>query len=1211
MLAAVLCLGGASAEVTLSSNATGFRSVIVEVHDDHGAEVVLAKFESQEKALRVQREQYPPNTRFATQDSHVHVMYHALPHHKELGQEPHHMLSFKNARQFHAHSWDTELEEFTSGFEKHDYACIDFVVPDHVDVVTIDDQILKKTFEVRIPLHTEIHAGKYSRHTRDVLQRGADILGEFDPVQIEDTNGEALPRAGPVETQQNFVFLSGGYTDQASFVTDLQKVVRILEQGCQGCPNTDDLQATIPFIRYSKTFNVFGVYQKSAEAGASVPQKGITVNNNLECSYGTVVHRALFCSPSKVIALADTASCGAQGKTNVVAIVLVNAADYGGAASYRPTVRVGSFSMKHFNLDLDEERGVFTSLFFHEVGHCYSDLMDEYDTGLQESTEITYPNCAFSTQIGETQWAYWLSFNPATWGANEKYYTLGPQTVCGWSNYVKPSGECFMEKLTSNGNVPRLCPVCREKSVTQFYATGMDITYPKCPLESQILYIDTVTPVHIFINKFIIALQNVGEGGSVSASWSCATAGGSSKTLTQQSTTDASFVVVNSTHFESCGGTIGTPINVSVTVKDETLWVQPNYPGMADWKTQLTQTYQWEVRRVADVTADSVGSNVTKLNCLGTDPTTSLPSANFPVNVDKATTEYYQQCRDGFDCQTTYSGRAYTEATAEVVDAAEDVESLILGPAGIGVGCGIIFFLVIWLLLARRCSYARTKSIFATKHDRFVGIIRKIIIISGIFFVLVSIACMVVGLMWYNDVGAFLKLVLIAAFILCICLFFMAFVGTVAAYYRAKVLLFINSFGLLCSLAVMCYATHVVNYVGQHITDGGCPQLDSAATQSPGTEATLLQPPCAKDDTDIAICGIEGVGCELRELWKTLVKNYPDKICAFQSELKCGGYTQPCNKGVSTDFCPVGCDSVNAEYGDACKVKLQDDIEEQCKKLFPFMIVLTIAMALAMMNNLSLACLLSRQQKAQHKQQRASLATYTDKMRNRQGDIKMKGTQNRALRLMRALSQSQRDKMQDRFKSADRDGNGTLDEREMRMFLRAVLCKDLTRKELDEVFTKADINKDGKLDFEEFCAAFKTDPREEYMDNDDEVEMTSPTSPGGPTFADVEKAGGASPNQYARFDQDSAGLAHNNTDFGGTGGKPSAFGREASSDLVVPNRRARSDSRNTSYSDYGGDSSAPVYDYPPLFFSSGRGFTWGLSSLLTAVVAPRGKTRYS
>eukprot|EP01060_Flectonema_neradi_P014793 TRINITY_DN2144_c1_g3_i2.p1 TRINITY_DN2144_c1_g3~~TRINITY_DN2144_c1_g3_i2.p1 ORF type:complete len:1149 (+),score=221.61 TRINITY_DN2144_c1_g3_i2:84-3530(+) len=1074
--------------------------VVIEVSQESGAEVVFSKLTSDSVASH--KKIHP--ARKTIEGDELHVKFHDTPEKQKIGHEGDmsHHITHTNARSFEAHGWDPEGEEFKSGTEYHKHASIDAVLPPHVTSVVVEDAHLEVSFVVQIPTIKEINlSGRiHKRSTRAGHVLDQEVL-------------PTLSQSGPTETQQNLIFLSGGYlsSQKAQFEEDVNNVKNILFNTCSDCENAAHLNHSVPYKRYLGGFNVFAVWQSSPQEGASIPTQGVVVNDNLDCSYGTVVERALFCSPAKIQALAETAPSGCVNKQNVVAIVLVNSKLYGGAASYRPTVRVGSFSVSYFDLnDYKSQRGTFASLFFHETGHCYADLMDEYDTQVPESKVIAYTNCHHS-DTGEP-WTPWLTYldskavRDAIAGESD-YYSVATKPIakCGWTNYFKPSDNCFMEKLTVNGIVPRLCPVCREGSVLMFYKTGIDTTYPKCPLNSEKLFITATgkhSGVYIFVNREFGNYKEAIDGGSVTVTWRCGVSGSMTSAPWENKKVDGhfnsdepTFVYVTAQWYRDCKGTTSAPITVSVTFTDNTLWVTPQAKSAYETERlsangnsvpenqKFSQTYSWTVEMVNDIA--TVNQNGTR-NCLDLLPAGTRPSTTIYDQINTMNTagtvsvDYVSQCLSSDGCTTEYNyTKPFVAVTPSEKNAVSDVEDLMTGPIGIGAGVFVIMFLFSWTCLSIKNSFRRAKSVYSTKFDRWVGWLRKIIMFFGLLFMIVAIVGAVIVLLKYDEVGSFLKLVLLAALLLCIMLFVMAYVGFTAAFFRAKWMLWINGLGLFFTLCLMCYTTYVVIYVGKHIDDTGC--TPSPAGSAPVEEDITVVSQCSTEDPDVAICGISGVGCELRELWKTLVENTPDKICAFQDELECSGYTQPCNRQQNTDFCPANCDpDSNIMYGDACKVKLQDDIKKGCEDITPIMIGLTIAMAFAMFNNILLGCLIRSQHKQQRKEQNRCLRNYTDKVRGGgSGAMVMAGTTNRALRLMRALDPEQRELMTRRFEQADRNKDGTLSKRELRNFLRAVLSNKLTDVECAECFAKADTNKDGTISFSEFQELFNPGGRKD------------------------------------------------------------------------------------------------------------------------------------
>ncbi|KAJ9438822.1 hypothetical protein DIPPA_34281 [Diplonema papillatum] len=1111
------------------------RMLLIDV-SSHGAQVVVAKLSDANASAH--QLLYPPSAH----DDHsradadvVHVLFHPNDTHPHATRA----LTVNQPRAFHAHGWSMAEEKFDSATERHKHGGLEVVVPSHVEHVYIDDESAQITYEVPVPSVNDVRSNpdKHRRHARGLSD---DITPETIDSSVSMEGGvpvyNPLPRSGPVETQQNFVFLAGGYlaSQKQEFQMDLEHIVNILHTSCDGCTDAGSLKPSVPFRRYFTTFNVFAVFQASPEEGATIPSEGVVVEDNLECSYGTVVDRALYCNPSKVIALADTAPCGALGKENVVVITLVNSKKYGGAASYRPTVRVGSFSMKYFNLDDSKEKGRFASLFFHEVGHCYANLMDEYDTTQTESNDRHYPNCAFTMEKAAAQWADWITFDTSLVPGRESYHTI-PATalaVCGWSNYFKPSSDCFMEKLTSGGIVPRLCPVCREQEIVTMFSTGMDLANPKCPLTSERLIIDSARGAFLFVNSIIANWKEPTDGGPVVVSWSC----GNGKQLNTLQTDQSYLEVTASIHY-GCSGGVGKAVEVKATISEQTYWVTKGRAEEAGYKANALQEYVWTVEQVTSIDIYKAAhlGGASEERCIGS----KLPSGVQPQNLaaavlDRMNKGYVSVCSAGpGNCTVQYNTRQYNETAAAKPSAVDDLESLILGVPGILLLVLLLGFLGMWLFMAKNLSYATCKNLFETRYDFWVDSLRKVIMISGICFLCVAVFCIVWGLLAYPEKSAFLKIVLIAGIILAVLLFIMAFVGTTAAYYRARKLLFLNTFGLFCALGVMAYSTYVVIYIANNIATSGCGVTSGEGVGQDTDDEIALVAPCSVEDNDIAICGIEGVNCELRGLWKAVVREFPDKICAFQDELGCSGYVHPCNINPSEDYCPVGCEDINFQYGDGCKVKLQDDIKEECEDLTPIMIILTIVMALAMVNNLLLACLIGSQMKAQREAANRSMQRL-QAFKEKQANGSKPGSGNRIFRILNSLDETQKEKLARRFHQVDKDKNGKVDKREFGLFMRAIIAADLTVAELNEAFRSVDSNKNGTIDIHEFVRMFHGSPTNKHAEG-------KPLINGGPNgtpsnasnFQPKPKQSHGQPNGYAKVSPAPSKLAANPPPRGG------------------------------------------------------------------------------
>eukprot|EP01062_Namystynia_karyoxenos_P074952 TRINITY_DN7205_c0_g2_i1.p1 TRINITY_DN7205_c0_g2~~TRINITY_DN7205_c0_g2_i1.p1 ORF type:complete len:1455 (+),score=429.08 TRINITY_DN7205_c0_g2_i1:81-4367(+) len=1224
-------------------------AVVVEVGPE-GARVTLAGPTAAAPAAH--RRLHPPRVQRSESARDVHVFYDTTgpPRRPRLQWDalPEHALTVAAAHRAHAHEWDAEGERFRHGEEPLPVATLELVLPSWARSVVVSDDELGESHDLALPGSAQEMRALSAAALRRRSRR-ASGLGYWEPprhqlinstLELDTGTGKyfeaPLQRGGPVETQQNFVFLSSGYPDSAGglhkFRTDLDTAVRVLQTGChftgrggkRACAaaynseNTNNIRRSAPYRRYWTAFNIWAVWEPSREVGATIPASmGASarlrnetilptpafVDDNLQCSYGTTMTRALFCNPTATLALADTAPCGALGKENVVVVVLVNAPLYGGAATYRLTQRLGFFSTAFYDLEDPDDIGQFGSLLVHELGHCFANLLDEYDTGTTESAHRDTPNCHWSPDPQQVSWAGWIRMLtagflfPAPGGGqrgllqeDERFFKVSPEpiAVCGYTNYYRPSGECLMEALTKNKVVPRLCPVCREASLRMVFQTGLDLTYPKCPLPNERLYVTNSSGVYIFVNGAIATLKDDKDGGPVATAWHCAprdapreltvrcsgsgaraclgiafpSSGTRSRTFVPNSTTVnmllpggsaegagvnigmsvaavdgkavsssgeaeaalagsgphsvtfdtwrrwwappdrpsheydgparvqidgadgdpvwlqveppcqgcSSFVKVAAGDWAYCGGPPdGGEVLVRLTIEDMATWILPEHrilhredPAM---HRNMLQTHNWTVTLVGEGASTKMG--LSKRSCVDTvDPESSrMPLSLQPAPVRQAAADgvlgpaelsYLMTCPPGEVCTVSYASRPLPASTEYNPDALGSVADLVFGLPGIVCFSVMVFFMIIWLCLARAVSFATVGNIYETPWDVRVSFFRKMIMSFGLVFMLVASSCIGYGMHMYHSVGAFFQLLMVAAFVLAIVIFVMAFSGVTAAFYRARTHLYINGVLLTLAFAAMIWCTHIVVYVGDNVDRSNCGTANS--TRGGMAETTS----CVDEDSEVPLCGIKGVGCGLKDLWVSLVADFPEKVCAFQDELRCSGYTQSCQRMPSSDYCPRGCDRTNTMFGDACKVKLQDDIASNCRRITPWMVVLTLMMAGAAFNNFVLGCILKKQETLQNEALELGMA---------QQKINYK-QMSRAVAILQSLSPHQRRELKIRFHEADLDGNGTLNEREMGFFLRAALDRHLGDEAVHAAFCRGDRDGDGKITFEDFVTMF-------------------------------------------------------------------------------------------------------------------------------------------
>eukprot|EP01060_Flectonema_neradi_P004449 TRINITY_DN12880_c0_g1_i3.p1 TRINITY_DN12880_c0_g1~~TRINITY_DN12880_c0_g1_i3.p1 ORF type:complete len:1395 (+),score=214.47 TRINITY_DN12880_c0_g1_i3:1956-6140(+) len=820
-----------------------------------------------------------------------------------------------------------------------------------------------------------------------------------------------MQQAGPVETQNNLVFLSSGYqaSDEDRFNSDTTAALEFMK-----LPETasEGYKFSVPFARYASILNVFRVFQPSEDAGASVPRTGTNVNNNLDCSYGNPesgeVERMLSCNMEKVSDLASTAPCGAIGKKNVVVVSLVNHDIYGGAGMYHErrdgtTFRQASF----FNGYLvpnpsDKQKANFASLFFHEVGHAYANLFDEYsfDTS-SRGEQRTLPNCAYSkTNIPWQGWIDLRSSDPY------KVVSQEPVPVCGYTDYYKPSQTadgCIMDKLSAS----RVCPVCRQAGVLAFYETGFEITNPRCPQQGEVILLEPGKHVWLYTNKRLTKL------GNFNIVWSYN--GNQLDVPVAVAPTSMKVRACN----DPCtgGGKNSEHLNLregyhifTLTVQDVTDWVLD-----ADKTPQMTVTTTFTVRVIKTSTLSSFTNSSIR------DCHTGEEQKLFELGVDGASHTSYCDDSNNLTCTIDYKSSTYQQ-TADLDGVADDIEGFVFGVVGACVGGLLLLFLVIWCCLARD-NARRAKCIFKEQRPKWLECVRWTMIFSAVLCMAGAATAITLGMLSYSKFGAIGKILVFAALGVAVILFIIAFVGFTGAWYRSKCALTIN--GVLLGFCLTVSISWLVFSIIFHNTVS---DRDSWAQSW------------------------------LEDLWMYLAENEDAMLCSLEEALECSGYHENCQRIQSLKHCPENCETTHFQSWAVtpCEEVMKGYFEDN----FSIIIIISAAVVVLMI----IACILNFLL-------RRSVGRYKKKVR---ADRVAKGAgpggrgSGNILQIIASLTWPERRALKDEFSRLDKDGDGTLDMKEFRFFIQTALLYKASKKEVQEVFDRTDRNGNGRISLEEF-----------------------------------------------------------------------------------------------------------------------------------------------
>jgi hypothetical protein len=256
-----------------------------------------------------------------------------------------------------------------------------------------------------------------------------------------------LQETGSRSNRINIAMVAEGYTsssaDSLKFIADLEKM--------QSAIFSDPV-----LKRYSPYFNFYGIYVKSAQAGADADN----VTSDGGCTSQTksikdTYFGASYCTSNiqrLLVAnggLANTVALGHVPEAQVVA-VLINSSIYGGSG--------GSISVANSGAP---------EIIAHEVGHSFVSLKDEYDY-TQGYTPSEGINATAITNRSTIKWKNWvLPSTPLPTPETSTYNNVvGAFEGANYSStgWFRPMNNCRMK---SNG--VDLCSVCAEAWVLKIY----------------------------------------------------------------------------------------------------------------------------------------------------------------------------------------------------------------------------------------------------------------------------------------------------------------------------------------------------------------------------------------------------------------------------------------------------------------------------------------------------------------------------------------------------------------------------------------------------------------------------------------------------------------------------------------------------------------------------------------------------------------------
>ncbi|KAJ9469437.1 hypothetical protein DIPPA_32010 [Diplonema papillatum] len=651
----------------------------------------------------------------------------------------------------------------------------------------------RATFNVRLQ-QPPVNAGHWARHPPKLetleharyapppprpRRAGAALAAAGDT--IEHFNVQVV---GPVDEVNNLVFLSGGYleSDRDTFIADVDNAVGLFK-----FPPATAMRTSVPFYRYFDTVNVFSVWQPSEERGASHPPDTV-VKDNLKCEFGRTNANLLFCDRDLTLALAETSPAKPRsgGRLNTVVIVLVNDPQRGGGGVFSTKIKLGCFN-NGYDVSDAKEKFNFANLLFHELGHAWGNLFDEYDMNIVEPNVVDLANCAHPSLAGNLPWQPWVEKAKSD---PSLLISADPAAGCGYSNYLRPSTDCLMWKSSSE----RLCPVCREAVTKQLYATRFSLLWPICPLPDEIVQVRPLSKLALHANAKLIAK------GGFTVTWLL-----NGNPLCAPATCKATMEIPSSQLAMGRN-------TVVLTVSDEIGWVLDTTPAMSQSRTFL-------IDQVVAHNNASGALRQRKCYCDGDADTSICRGGPDFFDAPSADVEefYFAECAAGGDCTIDFTTTSYQPSDFEPEHLEKyDGAVLIIGIAA------AVFLLGLWFTAFtkwRRNMNAQVRPIFKLGFKKVFIIIRTVMTVAAVVFMVTALVTFSIAMYLYTDVDGLGKYLLLPGAVSAFVLYLIAFLGFWAAIYRSTCLLGLNGGVLLVCLGITVTIAYFAKWFANNVGD--------------------------------------------------------------------------------------------------------------------------------------------------------------------------------------------------------------------------------------------------------------------------------------------------------------------------------------------------------------------------------------------------------
>uniref|UniRef100_A0A7S1NDK0 EF-hand domain-containing protein n=1 Tax=Eutreptiella gymnastica TaxID=73025 RepID=A0A7S1NDK0_9EUGL len=407
-------------------------------------------------------------------------------------------------------------------------------------------------------------------------------------------------------------------------------------------------------------------------------------------------------------------------------------------------------------------------------------------------------------------------------------------------------------------------------------------------------------------------------------------------------------------------------------------------------------TFRVEVRDTKDAVYAHCSAKVARTAHNGSEWTTNECTAG------RNQFTYCARCDAGAICNHS---RPYVpfEAQANLKALVDAFELQILSYLGILVLAVVLLVALLWFMY----GHYKADNLHKVINLRFsLSLARWMLIMFGSLTMLAAGAVIVSGLVVYGSASPIGKLGVMAAILVAAVLCLVAYLGTVAAFFRNKVQLAVNGIVLAVIAVALIMASLCLGYAAQLVYSGSPTVIDFLTTQ-----------------------------------WERQAQSNPKRLCTVQDTFGCSGLLISC-QNQSHSQCPDLCDITNLRYPKPCLAVATETLREYSYLTLVLPSGMTLVMAFILGLNWALCCCI-------HRRRGQVLARLTALPG---GDAAHNALL--CVRVLRNLTREELDRLSDRFQTLDQSGDGTMDARELREFYYETLKVKLTDMDVADVLRR-------------------------------------------------------------------------------------------------------------------------------------------------------------